>query len=88
MTPGFVTLVSLALNVAKRSAAEKPCQDLVALVDLAWKPCHTAKRKYRNFETNNPRKECRGLSPNFHIHASVSDLYIPTIVLPILLEEI
>ncbi len=33
-------------------------------------------------------KEYRGLSPNFHIHASVSDLYIPTIGLPILLEEI
>jgi hypothetical protein len=26
-----------------------------------------------------PEKEYRGLSPNFHIHASVSDLYIPTI---------
>jgi hypothetical protein len=25
-----------------------------------------------------PEKEYRGLSPNFHIHASVSDLYIPT----------
>jgi hypothetical protein len=35
-----------------------------------------------------PVKEYRGLSPNFHIHASVSDLYIPTIGLPILLEEI
>ncbi len=35
-----------------------------------------------------PEKEYRGLSPNFHIHASVSDLYIPTIGLPILLEEI
>ncbi len=35
-----------------------------------------------------PKKEYRGLSPNFHIHASVSDLYIPTIGLPILLEEI
>jgi hypothetical protein len=33
-------------------------------------------------------KEYRGLSPNFHIHASVSDLYIPTIGLTILLEEI
>jgi hypothetical protein len=29
-----------------------------------------------------------GLSPNFHIHVSVSDLYISTIGLPILLEEI
>jgi hypothetical protein len=35
-----------------------------------------------------PEKEYRGLSPNFHIHASVSDLNIPTIGLPILLEEI
>jgi hypothetical protein len=35
-----------------------------------------------------PEKEYRGLSPNFHIHVSVSDLYIPRIGLPILLEEI
>jgi hypothetical protein len=35
-----------------------------------------------------PEKEYRGLSPNSHIHVSVSDLYIPTIGLPILLEEI
>jgi hypothetical protein len=35
-----------------------------------------------------PEKEYRGLSPNFHIHASVCYLYIPTIGLPILLEEI
>jgi hypothetical protein len=33
-------------------------------------------------------KKYQGLSPNFHIHAYVSDLYIPTIGLPILLEEI
>jgi hypothetical protein len=35
-----------------------------------------------------PEKEYRGLSPNFHIHVSVSDLYIPTMGLPVLLEEI
>ncbi len=35
-----------------------------------------------------PEKEYRGLSPKFHIHASVSDVYISTIGLPILLEEI
>jgi hypothetical protein len=35
-----------------------------------------------------PEKEYRGLSPNFHIHAPVIDLYIPKIGLPILLEEI
>jgi hypothetical protein len=35
-----------------------------------------------------PKKEYWGLSPNFHIHAPVSELYIPTIGLPILLKEI
>jgi hypothetical protein len=35
-----------------------------------------------------PEKEYRVLSPNFHIHASVRDLYISTIGLPILLEEV
>ncbi len=40
-----------------------------------------------NFKQIFPEKELRGLSPNFHIHVSVSDLYIPTIGLPILLQE-
>ncbi len=35
-----------------------------------------------------PEKELRGQYPNFHIHVSVRDLYIPTIDLPILLQEI
>jgi hypothetical protein len=35
-----------------------------------------------------PEKEYRGLSPNFNIHVSVSELYIPTKGLPVLLEEI
>jgi hypothetical protein len=35
-----------------------------------------------------PEKEYRGLSPNFCIHVSVSELYIPTMGLPVLLEEI
>jgi hypothetical protein len=36
-----------------------------------------------------PEKELDSHSPNFHIHGSVrSDLYIPTIGLPILLQEI
>jgi hypothetical protein len=34
---------------------------------------HTAKTKCRKFETNIPEKEYRGLSPNFHIHVSVSE---------------
>ncbi len=34
-----------------------------------------------------PEKELLGLSPYFYIHVSVSDLYIPKIGLPILLQE-
>ncbi len=34
-----------------------------------------------------PEKELFGLSPNFHVHVSVSVLYIPTIGLPILLQK-
>jgi hypothetical protein len=34
-----------------------------------------------------PEKELRGLSPNFHIHVSVSDPYIPTIGPPIFLQQ-
>ncbi len=44
------------------------------------------------FETANlkqifPEKEYWRISPNFHIHVSVSELYIPTMGLPFLLEE-
>ncbi len=35
-----------------------------------------------------PEKEYWGLSPNFHIHVSVSELHFPTMGLPFLLEEI
>jgi hypothetical protein len=34
-----------------------------------------------------PGKELRGYSPNFYIHVSVSDLCIPLVGLPILLQE-
>ncbi len=49
---------------------------------------YTAKTKCRKLETNIPKKEYRGLSPNFNIHVSVSELYIPTMGLSVLLEEI
>jgi hypothetical protein len=35
-----------------------------------------------------PGKEYLGLSPNFHIHVSVSELYITMMGLSVLLEEI
>jgi hypothetical protein len=34
-----------------------------------------------------PEKEYWDLCPNFHIHVSVSELYIPTMGLPVMLEE-
>jgi hypothetical protein len=34
-----------------------------------------------------PEKELRGYSPSSYIHVSVSDLYIPKIGLPILLQD-
>jgi hypothetical protein len=47
----------------------------------------------KNLKQIFPEEEYRGLSPNFHIHVSVSELYctvlyIPTMGLPFLLEEI
>ncbi len=55
-------------------------------LEKAMRLC-TAKNLYRKFETNIPRRDLRGHKPNFHIHVSVSDLYIPTIDLPNLLQE-
>ncbi len=47
----------------------------------------TVKTEYWKFETNISKKGIeRGLSPNFHIHLFLSDLYIPRIGLPILLQ--
>ncbi len=49
---------------------------------------YTAKTQYRKFSTKIfPEKELCDLSPNFHIYASVSNLYIPMIGLTILLQE-
>ena len=42
----------------------------------------------KNWKQIFQEKELRGQSPTFHMHTSVSDLYIPTIGLPILLQEI
>jgi hypothetical protein len=33
-------------------------------------------------------RKLRGLNPNFYIHVSVSDLYIPTSGLPVICREI
>jgi hypothetical protein len=46
------------------------------------------RKKAENLKQIFPEKEYRGLSPNFHIQVSVSELYIPTMGLPFLPEEI
>ncbi len=48
---------------------------------------HIAKTQCRKFETNIPRKETARLQSQSSIHVSVSDLYIPLIGLPILLQD-
>ncbi len=63
-------------------------------VDQSWEYinrllCVTLQRtNTENSKQIIPEKELRGHGSNFHIHVSVSDLYIPTIDLPILLQEI
>jgi hypothetical protein len=46
------------------------------------------RKNAENWKQIFPEKEYRGLSPNFHIHVSVSELYIPTMELQFLLKEI
>jgi hypothetical protein len=55
---------------------------------VANSACLSLQRHYtENSQQIFPEKELRGLNPNFYIHVSVSDLYIPTIGLPILSQE-
>jgi hypothetical protein len=50
---------------------------------------HTLQRtNTENWKQIFQEKELRGNSPNFHLHVSVSDLYIPMIDLPILPQKI
>jgi hypothetical protein len=48
---------------------------------------HTARHNTKNSKQTFPQKDFRGLSPNFHIHVFLSDLYLPAIGLPMLLQE-
>jgi hypothetical protein len=48
---------------------------------------NTARQNTESLKQIFLEKELPGLSPNFHIHVSVSNLYNPTIGLPILLHE-
>jgi hypothetical protein len=61
-----------------------PCRDDVTNQTLPGGP---QRHNTENSKQIFPEKELRGLSPNAYIHVSVSDLYIPAISLPILLQE-
>ncbi len=59
-----------------------------AAVIYHYSVAEVQRTKAKNWKQIFTEKELRGHSPHFHIHVSVSDLYIPTIDLPILLQEI
>jgi hypothetical protein len=63
-----------------------------AISDTPKEFYRTWRERVKNISVYIPRKgisaQYRGLSPNFHIHVSVSKLYIPTMGRPVLLEEI
>jgi hypothetical protein len=82
----FVVIVSNAL-LATPSFKSPAC---VRFLDVSFVLVFFALQKRHNTENSKqifPGKEFCGLSPNFHIHVSVKDLYIPTIGLHILLQE-
>ncbi len=51
---------------------------------MLW--CYTAKNQYQKLENIVPFLGIRDLSPNFHIHVYLSELFILTIDLHILLQ--
>jgi hypothetical protein len=60
---------------------------LFSLLACFFIKCTLQRHNTENLKQLYPEKELHGLSPNIHILVSVSDLYIPTIGLPILLQE-
>jgi hypothetical protein len=68
-----------------KKTRSRKSRGIVPLRTLHTAILHTT--QYRKSKQIFPEKELHGLSLSFHIHASVSDLYIPTIGLPILLQE-
>ncbi len=70
------------------ACATMKCGRLHKLYAFMLSYCTLQRQNGENLKQIFPEKEYRGLSPNFHIHLSVSELYIPTMGLPVLLEEI
>ncbi len=70
-----------------KTKVNKPLKHVLLTVSK-WKKGFSAlqRQNAENLKQMFPEKEYRG--PNFHIHVSVSELYIPMMGLPFLLEEI
>ncbi len=83
--PGRVWSVTSRLGTGKSLIFFLQCTCLLFPFTKAHIHCKATIPKIRN--KYSPEKELCGLSPNFHIHVSVGDLYIPMIGLPILLQE-
>ena len=81
----FLVRAQAVLYTFQSKPVVKRINKSLMILNSLWL-CHTAKTQYRKLETSIPRKVIV-LPPNFNIHVSGSDLYIPTIGLPILLQE-
>jgi hypothetical protein len=71
---------------------ENPCDGSCTVSFIGERISNVLLYKLQRHNTANSKqiyleKELRCLSPNVHMHVFVSDLYIPTIGLPILLQE-
>ncbi len=78
------------VHIVYKSQQKTIHRQIILNMRAAGKITQTAtKNQYRKLKTNIPRKGIEWpQSHHFHIHVSVSNLFIPTIDLPILLREI
>jgi hypothetical protein len=74
-------MITIIVTAETRQHSRMHSLDLPCL--RGWTPQRLSENSNQIF----PKNKLRGLSPNFHIHVSVSDLYIPTVGLSILLQE-
>jgi hypothetical protein len=82
------SVMEAAIGHAAQPALAWVAQLQATVISSCGKTCTLQRKNAENLKQIFPEKEYRGLSPNFHIHVSVSELYIPTMELPFLLEEI
>ncbi len=87
MYVAYVWVITLG-NSLTDFELKNPNKPATYILQARFKPTSLQRQNTEILKQIFPGKEYRSLSPNFHIHATVSDLYIPTFGLPILLEEI